>query len=211
MDTESKSSILANGVSYESNSNKYHLEQKKVEKVIEGNVKTKEKGLFSKLGETFLSEDASKVKSYILTDVIIPAVKDTIVDIVKNGIDMIFYGEPRADRSKQKGGGTYVSYNSYYNPSSRSRTTDTRDRDRSRSNSREFIFDSRGEAEKVLDTLFDLVEEYKAASVADLCSLVGVTGEWTDNKWGWLDLKGSSVKRVHGGYILDLPRPIYLD
>lgn len=211
MDTENKSSILSDGVSYEPNSNKYHLEQKKVEKVIDGSVKTKEKGLLSKIGETFLSEDASKVKSYLVTDVIIPAIKDTIVDIVKNGIDMMFYGESRSDRSKQKGGGTYVSYNSYYNPSPRSRSFDTGDRNRSRSNSREFIFDSRGEAEKVLDTLFDLVQDYKAASVADLCSLVGVTGEWTDNKWGWVDLSGSTVKRVHGGYILDLPKPIYLD
>lgn len=185
-------------------------EQKKVEKIVNGEVKTKEKSVFRKLGDIFLSEDAGKVKSYLVTDVIIPAIKDTIVDIVKNGIDMMFYGETRASNIK-KGGGTYVSYSNYYNPSSKSRKPDVSDRNRSRSDSREFIFDSRGEAEKVLDTLFELIQDYQAASVADLCSLVGVTGEWIDNKWGWVDLSGSTVKRVHGGYILDLPKPIYLE
>lgn len=206
-----KPSVLADGKTYEPNSNKYHLEQKKIEKVIDGTVKTKEKGLFDKLGETFLSEDVGKVKSYIITDVIIPAIKDTIVEIVKNGVDMIFYGETSAGRMKNKGGETYVSYSSYYNSGARSRKTDTRDRDRNRSDSRQFIFDSRGEAEKVLDLLTEILENYKAASVADLCAMVGVTGEWIDNKWGWYDLTGASVKRVHGGYILDLPRPIYLE
>lgn len=211
MANDLKPSTLADGKTYESNSNKYHLEQKKIEKVIDGTVKTKEKGLFDRIGETFLSEDAGKVKSYIISDVIIPAIKDTIVEIVKNGIEMIFYGETKAERTRNKGGGQYVSYSSYYNPSPRSHQTDTRDRNRNRSDTRQFIFDSRGEAEKVLDVLSEIVAEYQTASVADLCGLVGITGEWTDNKWGWYDLGDASVKRVHGGYILDLPKPIYLE
>ena len=192
-------------------SHKYN-EQKKVEKIVSGDVKAKEKSAWRKLAGIFLSEDASKVKTYIWTDVIVPAIKDTVRDIIHNGVDMMLYGETKASNiKKQGGGGTYVSYNSYYSPTTRNRKTVSSDSDRSRNDHREFIFDSRGDAEKVLDTLFEIVEEYKAASVADLCSLVGITGEWTDNKWGWVDLSGSTVKRVHGGYILDMPKPIYLE
>lgn len=195
----------------ETKPNHKYNEQKKVEKIVSGTVKTKEKGFFRKLADIFLSEDAGKVKSYIVKEVIIPAVKDTIRDIIQNGTDMMLYGETKASSVRRKEGGTYVSYSNYYNPTTRSNKADVSDRNRSRSDSREFIFDSRGEAEKVLDTLFELVKDYQAASVADLCSLVGVTGEWIDNKWGWIDLSGSCVKRVHGGYVLDLPKPIYLE
>lgn len=184
-------------------------EQKKVEKIISGEVKVKEKGFGRKLADIFLSEDAKNVKSYIVTTVVIPAIKDTIVDIVKNGVDMLFYGESRS--SNRKNGGTYVSYSNYYNPGTKNRQPEPRDSDRSRSNNREFIFRSKGEAVDVLDTLFDITKDYQAASVADLCSLVGVTPEWNDYKWGWYDLGGSTVKRVHGGYILDLPKPMYLE
>lgn len=186
-----------------------YSEPKKIEKVIDGEVKTKEKGLGGKLADTFLSEDSSKIKSYILYDVIIPAIKDTIVDIVKNGIEMLFYGQTKASNiSRKSANGTYVSYNSYYSPAPKRRAEPSQQR---KGDIKEFIFAERGEAEKVLDTLTDIIVEYKAASVADLCSLVGVTGEWTDNKWGWVDLSDSSVKRVHGGYALDLPKPIYLE
>lgn len=186
-------------------------EKKKVEKIIDGNVKVKEKGIGRRLADIFLSEDAGKVKSYVVSEVIIPAIKDTIVDIVKNGIDMMFYGEAKSGSSK-KGGGTYVSYSKYYDQGSKNRPVDTRDRDRGRGNSREFIFDSKGEAEEVLDTMFEIVRDYQAASVADLCGLVGVTPEWQENKWGWYDLSGASVKRIYGRkYILDLPKPMYLE
>lgn len=186
--------------------------QKKVEKVVSSEVTVKEKSLGGKLAETFLSEDVANVKTYILKDVIIPAIKDTIVDIVKNGIEMMFYGDTKIGRrDTRSSGGTYVSYSSYYQPTSRSRTESSGDSNRNRNNSRDFIFASRGEAEKVLDTLCEIVAEYQAASVADLCQLVGVTGEWTDNKWGWFELGSASVKRVHGGYMLDLPKPTYLE
>lgn len=182
-------------------------EPKKVEKIVDA--KVKEKGLGSKLAETFLSEDITNVKKYLIRDVLIPAIKDMVVDVIKNGVDMLFYGD--AKPSKKSSGGSYVSYSSYYQPTSRSRSETSRNSDRTWNTSRDFIFDSRGDAEKTLDTLTEIVIEYKAASVADLCQLVGVTGEWTDNQWGWFDLSSASVKRVHGGYMLDLPKPTHID
>ena len=91
---------------YKPNSHKYKEEQKnlstdrkKVEKVVTGKVKTKKKSEASKLKDVFISEDVSNVKSYILMDVLIPAAKKAISDIVSNGIDMILYGETRGRKS----------------------------------------------------------------------------------------------------------------
>ena len=56
---------------YTPNSHKYKAEQKqtaeekKIEKVVSGTVKTKKKSEIKKLTDVFVSEDASNVKSYI--------------------------------------------------------------------------------------------------------------------------------------------------
>ena len=112
-------------------------EKKQVESVVDQPAKVREKGLGGRLADIFLSENASKVKSYIVSDVIIPAIKDTIVNIVQNGVEMLFYGETTASpRGKKSDGGTYVSYNGYYNSGSKSNTARSSDRDRSWHNSR---------------------------------------------------------------------------
>ena len=83
---------------YKSNSDKARQEQqseKKVEAVITGAAKTRKKGEMQKFADVFIAEDANNVKSYILMEVIVPAVKKAISDIVTTGIDMILYGEER--------------------------------------------------------------------------------------------------------------------
>ena len=80
---------------YKSNSDKARQEQqseKKVEAVITGAAKTRKKGEMQKFADVFIAEDANNVKSYILMEVIVPAVKKAISDIVTTGIDMILYG-----------------------------------------------------------------------------------------------------------------------
>ena len=80
---------------YKSNSDKARQEQseKKVEAVITGTAKTRKKGEMQKFANVFIAEDANNVMSYILMEVIVPAAKKAISDIVTTGIDMILYGE----------------------------------------------------------------------------------------------------------------------
>jgi hypothetical protein len=63
------------------------------------------------------------------------------------------------------------------------------------------------EAEEVIKRLDQLVDRYGSASVSDLYDLVGVSSEFTDGKWGWVDLRGADINRIRQGYLLDLPRP----
>ena len=63
---------------YPSNSNRAKNDkpaapEKKVEAVVSGGAKTRKKSEAKKLADTFISEDASNVKNYILGDVLIPA------------------------------------------------------------------------------------------------------------------------------------------
>ena len=92
---------------YKSNSHKSReLEEKKIEKVITGKVKTKKKSEIQKIVSLFVSDDVTDIKDYILHDVIIPEVKKSILDI----LGMIF-GERGGRRSTSA---TKVSYGKYY-------------------------------------------------------------------------------------------------
>lgn len=188
------------------------LPEKKVEKVISGTAKTKKKSEIRKLTDVFVSEDMDSVKSYIFMDVLVPAVKKAISDIVTNGIDMLLYGES-GRRDGKKSNASRVSYRSYYE------TRDDR-RDRPSNSNRGYqtgysydniILDNRGEAEDVLTRMDELVETYDMVSVADFYDLVGVSGNYTDNKYGWTDLRNASIVRTREGYMIKLPKALPLD
>lgn len=91
---------------------KESIPEKHVEKVISGTVKPKKKSEMQKFADVFISEDVNNVKSYIVMDVLVPAIKKAISDIVTNGIDMILYGE--AGKSKKNSTASKVSYQKYY-------------------------------------------------------------------------------------------------
>lgn len=190
-------------------------EERRVEKVISGHVVKRKKSLGKKFFETFIGEDIDTVSSYIIHDVLVPAAKSTISDMVQSGIEMLLFGEKKGSRTRRDGGRSYVSYNSYSSSYRRDdRRDDRRDvssRNRARHNFDEIVLDSRGEAEEVLSCLVDLVIDYGEATVADLYDLVGVTGNFTDNKYGWRDLSSASVSRVRDGYLLNLPKVKLLD
>lgn len=179
-------------------------EEKKVGKVVSGKVTTKKRGAGSKLADVFISDDASNVKSYIIMDVLIPAAKKAISDIITNGTDMILYGETGRSR---KSGSSRISYSRYYE-SDRDRRAPIRS---TRYSFDDVILETRAEAEDVLFNMEELLKEYSIVSVADFYDLVGIEGNYTDNRYGWTDLHSASVLRDRDGYRIKLPRVMALD
>ena len=90
---------------YPSNSHKTREQNtdKKVEKVVSGKTSTKKKSGIRKLSDTFLSEDIGNVKNYIFAEVLLPAAKKLVSDIVTNGIDMMLYGEIKNKKGASAG------------------------------------------------------------------------------------------------------------
>lgn len=179
-------------------------EEKRAEKVIHGKVKT-QKNDVRKLTEVFISEDVANVKNYILLDVLVPSIKKAIYDIVINSLDMTLFGgrgggkRPTADK---------VSYRDYNGVSRRddrsyggSRTTTGYSYD-------DIVLETRGEAEAVLSRMDEIMEEYEIVRVADLYDLVGITGDYTDNKYGWTNIRNAEVVRVRDGYKIKMPRAL---
>lgn len=212
LDTD-KGSFPAN-----SHKSKAKPEERKLEKVVSGKVIQQKKGLTKRFSESFLGDDTRSVGAYILYDVLIPAAKAMISDMVGGGIEMLLFGEKRGHNTKRDGGRSYTSYGSYYKTSDRDRDRDNRSDRRDISNSGrarhdfdEIVLETRGEAEEVLSHMVDLTIDYGMASVADLYELVGIDGAFTDNKYGWTDLRNANVSRVRGGYLINLPKTRALD
>lgn len=182
--------------------------EKRVEKVITGVAKTKKKSDFHKFTDIFVSEDVSNVKNYIFLDVLVPAIKKAISDIVTNGIDMLLYGE--SGRGKKSSGGSKISYRSYYDKAN-DRGAYSGPRARSGFEYDDILFDNRGDAEGVLIQLEEIIDKYRSASVFDLYDSAGLTAPFTANKYGWTDLRNASVVRTRDGYILKLPKALPLD
>ena len=199
--------------SYKSNSDKSRQEQKeekKIEAVVSGTAKTRKKSDIRKIAEAFVSEDANNVKSYILMDVIVPAAKKAISDIVTTAIDMILYGEN--GRNKKNTTTSKVSYRNYYEQESDTiRSKSSYDR-RGGLDYDDILFDNRGDAESVLDAMNDIISQYGTVSVSDLYDLARVPNDnYTMNRYGWTNIGGATAVRVRDGYILKLPRAIPLN
>lgn len=179
--------------------------EKKVEKVVRGSVKTKKKSEITKFKDVFIAEDAKNVKSYIIMDVLIPAAKKAVSDIVTNGIDMILYGE--TGHTKKRTSSSGISYRDYYN---RKDDRDYRSSTRSRTGYSydDIVLETRGEAEEVLMRMDEIMDLYGLVTVADLHDLVGITGNYTDQKYGWTNIKNAEAVRVRDGYLLKLPKAL---
>lgn len=188
---------------------KEEIKDKKIEKIVKGNTKYKKKSCIKQFTDGFIQEDINHVGSYILIDILIPAVKKAISDVVTNGIDMILYGE--TGRTKKKSQSSNISYRSFYDKDKDSERDKYYSWNRSRSYD-DVIIEDRAEAEEVLSRMDELISVYGMVSVADFYELVGINGNYTDNKYGWTDIRSATVVRARGGgYIIKLPKAMPLN
>lgn len=204
---------------YKPNTKKYKAEQaeqqlaerKKVEKVISGTAKVKKKSELRKFADNFISEDVGNVKDYLVKDVIIPTVVDFIEDIVVGGIRTLLRGDAgrRDSRDRRSYGGSpsYVNYTRY---------SDRRDDRGPRDNQTrrgygydDVVVNSRADAEAVIEQMDGIVDTYGMVSVADLYDLVGMSSNYTDNNYGWTNIRNAEPVRLRdGGWMIKMPRAI---
>lgn len=192
-------------------------EAPEIKAVVTSSVSRRKKPLGRRLRETFLGGDAQSVGSFVLIDVVVPAMKDLIVDSAEEMIRRVVFGEDarRPGRRSRSSRGRHD--DSFFNYGGISRGTslrreeprrEIRQASRSSFNFDEVILDRRVEADEVLEQMYNLLEKYELVTVANLYQLVNVEPSYTDAKWGWDNLQGSGVVRTrNGGYLLDLPEP----
>ena len=192
------------------NSNKYKEEQKyatgerqKLEKIVKRPARLKKK---SALTDVFIASDVSSVKEYVFMDVLVPAVKNAIADIVTDGVSILLFGE---SKGRRKSTSSNISYTKYYDRDRRGSDISS-NRTRNGYNYQDVTVDTREEANEVLDRMSEIIETYQMVSVLDMYDLVGITGNYTDNNYGWTNIRNAEIIRVRDGYTIKMPKALPL-
>ena len=198
---------------YESNAHKYKQEKQeetreKLAPIVEG--RREKQSLGRRFVKTFFIDDIKDVKKYLIFDVLVPAIKDTLFNLINGGASMIFYGDVKK---------TNKSSNRNYDPNRSIRESKPERISSYSQNGRrrvlndfdDIILDSRGDCERLLDAMNEAIATYGQVTIADLYDLVGMTSEFTDYKFGWVDLATAGYsRRRDGSYVLDLPKVVDL-
>lgn len=192
------------------------LEKKEtLEKVISGEVVQKPKGISRRFKDIFFGGDAKDMVRFVAADVLLPALRNLVVDAVTQGTQNLVYGQSRMRRP-----GPHIDYRGVSrrwdnNPISRPYQDSARPSypsppalPRGRQNRRDIadvIVETREEAELVIERLQDVLEKYDVVPVADLYNLLGLETSHVDQKWGWTSLLGADVRQIRDGFLLQLP------
>lgn len=183
-------------------------EKKKIEKVITGKATVKPKGELAKLAETFFAEDIRKVKDYLIKEVIVPTIKDTIWTVIARGSERMLYGESGHAPKNSKLG--HINYNNLFkqtgNPAPSSGSTS------SQYAVDNIFLDNKGDAEKILWAMKSYIDQFGSVSISEMYDMLEQPiGDFMATRWGWRSLNTASVVRITDDcYKLNLPPAISL-
>lgn len=182
-------------------------EEKQIRKVADA--KVRKQGILRRLAKSVVEDSIENARERAFDEIIVPGFKTLIFDTVNEMLGIMLFKEPNYRGSPSRRGGDRTSYRDYYDRKQQGRPTGKR---------REVNFEpddiilyTRQEANAVLDEIDWTIRKYGQASVADLYDAVGVTSDWTDNRYGWTSLMGACVRPVREGFLLVMPRTQVLD
>ena len=177
---------------------------RKLEQIATGVIVKKKQSWLSKL-----SPDAQTVIGHVFWDIFVPAAKALTIEMIKSGLEMKFYGDSRPPR--READRIYTPYNSINAAPTPYGRGNLGYRQRATHDFSEILIPSYGKAEEILEALLDLIDKYQVARVSDFYDAVGFESSHADRKYGWDDLSRATIRPIHGGFFLDLPRPMPLD
>ena len=191
---------------------------KRIERVTSVEASRRRRGVGRKFKEAFIGGTAQMAIDYMVTDIVVPAIRDLMFDAFEGGLDRLIYGDSR--RSRRNGrplsyediNRPQVNYSGMSTSTSRPPTSSTRmlsRRSRARHDFDDIIISSRAEAQEVLDQMYELLSRSDVVLVSELYEMTGIQSSHNDHKWGWTSLSGAKIARLRNnrGFVLDLPEP----
>ena len=198
---------------YKTNSHKSKevTKQHAIEKVVSGRVRVKKqrKGNLEKAAEIFTGQDLNSVKEHLIKDVLFPNIQKLLYDTITNGADTIIYG---GKGKNKRSDGTRVSYWRSYDSGSGTNNEKQTYSGRGIYNFENLLFEKKQDAEAVLDSMQEIIDQFGVVSVADLYDLADVTiDNTTASNYGWKSIAFAKSVATPDGWILSLSKPIYLN
>lgn len=195
-----------------SDRSKAQAERPKATKITTGQVK--------KVSQT--ESKISKIGDSMVKNMIVPSLQDLVTEIFQTGVDIFMetikcyiYGDstkvPRKSTTT-----TTVNYSKISRTGGTRKTTTTTERPnyhRARKTFENALLETRLDAERVKEQMLEYATRYDFVSIADFYGFVEIDPQWTDEKWGWYpdDVQNADIRRIRGGWMIDLPDPDPLD
>lgn len=188
-----------------SNSDKARMQKKNITPVTKGTVRKKKKTGVQKFADDFFAEDIGTIKEYIIRDIVLPTLKNTVLTVVNQSAEVALFGETVTPQKKIPG--AKISYDRIGRLSEVTRRRSYSSIQRESYDYGDAIVKNKPAAQDALETLQAIIEEYDEASVADLKDVIGVTPESTDYNYGWETIATAEAVRLSDGrYLLRLPK-----
>nr|DAR94993.1 MAG TPA: hypothetical protein [Caudoviricetes sp.] len=151
------------------------------------------------------------ILGYLGKEVIAPAIKDTVVNSITTGVNMMAYGEDRRPYNNGgwnnpmrtqgvQGSRTYTNYTSAYHNTAEPTPVNAPGR------IKDIYLFTHEDAQVVLNSLNVDIMNYGYARLADYYDYAGQPStNYTDNSYGWRNLQGVRIIPVRGKYTIALP------
>lgn len=186
-------------------------EEPRIKPVTSQQTSLKKKPWYKRAGESIFFEDTSTIGGYILRDVVIPAIRDTIYDMVTGGLSMALYSTPKASKAaRRNGGGSIVNYGGYYSGDrTKPKQQERVDKYRTQLDIYNILLeddpDSGRRADQVgyaaMEEIQECVNRYGFVTIQDLAVALNIGNiPSTMAAWGWTDVSAARVELDRGNW-----------
>lgn len=171
------------------------------------------KPLGQRFKDAFIAEDAADIKSWLVQDILIPGVKNTVIDM----LSMLFFSKTGGGNRRSSSYSFYrptygyggASYASYYNGQSRQQYNGSNNNQgyvshNAKVNYRDIVLERRDDAERVVNEMRGRIAEFGSVSVAAMLDMMEITSDFNDNNWGWTHPNSVGIRRVPNGWLIDV-------
>jgi hypothetical protein len=179
--------------------------------VAEGLITKAPRPMTRRFFDFLFAESPKAIVGRIGKDILVPRAKAGMEEAVNSFVHGMFWGQGSSPLqgivkgTVLRGGG--VNYQAV--SSQPSALTQARAANEARSSGayEDLVCPTQQIAERILAQLFDVFNQYRVVSVADLYEMANITPAPSDNAYGWLSLDSARIIKERDGFVLALPRP----
>ena len=190
---------------------------REIRQVATGHLAERKPGFFEKLCRAFFTGSPRDVADGVLSEVILPGLRDMFFDAVTGSASRAVYGDgaPTARTYSNKPGTR--DYGRYSKTRTIGFQNDAPEEKpiQAKSTSNELLFRTREEAATVKAELLGTLQEYGVVSVHDLHRMAGIERTWAQDSFGWdvetLAPEDVTITHTREGWLLHLPRPVRIE
>lgn len=184
---------------------------KKVNPVIPG-AKPVTRPATRRFMDYMFAESPKSLAGKVGRDVIVPRLKAGFEETVRSFLSGMLWGNGGSPVNQMIKGQTMRVGGMNYSQITPSTTGLAIQANQSRTggNYQDIVMPSQQQAEVVLANMFDLLNEYRVVTVANLYELANMSAAISDYNFGWTSLDGARISKVREGFLLELPRPVII-